>query len=77
MVDREPAQSCTVLRWLAARLGVEPPKVLPAAEDGRRRRSDKRVSSRRLLDSGYRLRYPTFRHGYGAMIAAEEAAARR
>jgi nucleoside-diphosphate-sugar epimerase len=72
--DEEPAETAVVLRWIAERLGVPPPNVDPA-EDGSRygRRSNKRVRSTRLLASGYRFRYPTFREGYGELIAAGRA----
>ena len=55
---------------LAERLGVPPPRV-DAAETGTRygRTSNKRVRNARLLASGYRFRYPTFREGYGELIA--------
>lgn len=68
--DEEPAEFGAVLRWIAERLGVSPPRVDPA-EAGERygRTSNKRVNSARLLASGYRFRYPTFREGYGALIA--------
>jgi nucleoside-diphosphate-sugar epimerase len=65
-VDREPAEACDVQRWLAERLGVAPPRPDPAAPGGRG--SNKRVRGDRLLRSGYRLRFPTFREGYGAML---------
>lgn len=65
-VDREPAELCAVYRWLARRLGVPEPQR--GSQGRRRRRSDKRCSSRRLLDSGYEFRYPTYREGYGALL---------
>lgn len=73
VVDREPAEHCAVLRWIADRLGVAPPRVEPEEEGaGRRRRSNKRVSSRRLADSGYPFLHPTFRDGYGAIIGGRD-----
>jgi hypothetical protein len=69
--DEEPTDAGTILRWLAAELGVEPPRVAEVADGGRRygRASNKRVRSARLLASGYRFRYPTYRDGYQALIA--------
>jgi nucleoside-diphosphate-sugar epimerase len=68
-VDADPASEETVYRWLAARVGrplPEPaPAVGPAPPAG-----GKRCSSRRLLASGYRLRFPTFREGYGELADA-------
>jgi len=70
-VDREPAERCEVLRWIARRLGVADPSR--DENGGRRARSNKRCSSDRLVEDGYRFRYPTFREGYGALLAGGEA----
>lgn len=68
--DDDPADLATVLRWLAERLGAARPRVDAAATGDRYgRTSNKRVRNARLLASGYRFRYPTFREGYGELIA--------
>ena len=72
-VDAEPAREDEVLRWLAARLGAPAPREAPAAEaepraGARRGGSNKRCRSARLVASGYRLRFPTFREGYEAVL---------
>ena len=72
VVDREPAERCEVLRWIARRIGADAPAVVPGGGSGRGQRSNKRVSSRRLVASGYEHRYPTFREGYGEMIEETE-----
>lgn len=62
-VDEEPVESETFYRWLAERTGC----ALAAAtttRDG----NNKRCSSARLVASGYRFRYPTFREGYAELI---------
>jgi nucleoside-diphosphate-sugar epimerase len=63
-VDDEPADMNEVQKWIARALGVAepPPGVEGPSERG------KRCSNALLRASGYRLRYPTFREGYGAMI---------
>ncbi|MDH3686520.1 MAG: SDR family oxidoreductase [Myxococcales bacterium] len=65
-VDREPSEERTVLEWLARRAGVEAPSP---SESGAETRGvgSKRCSSRRLVESGYVFRYPTFREGYAAL----------
>ncbi|HXH11968.1 MAG TPA: SDR family oxidoreductase [Alphaproteobacteria bacterium] len=70
-VDHEPAEQCDVLRWLAAQLGAPPPRVeaLPGVEP-RRSRTNKRCCNAKLIASGYTFRYPTFRDGYAALLAA-------
>jgi len=68
-VDDEPTETCTVLHWLAERLAVPSPHragEAPATERGQR--GGKRARNTRLVASGYRLRFPTFREGYGALI---------
>ncbi len=68
-VDTEPAPLCGVLDWIAARLGVEAPRRVPADQAPKRRRGAKRCSSARLQATGFRFRFPTFREGYGDLIA--------
>lgn len=71
-VDDEPASEADVLCWLASRLGVQPPREADADEAavprGRRRRSNKRCRNARLLATGYRFRFPTYREGYEALL---------
>ncbi len=70
-VDCEPAEECAVLRWLAAELGApEPRRVRGAERPGPRPRTNKRCRNARLLASGYTFRYPSFREGYRALLAA-------
>lgn len=65
-VDREPAPLCRVMRWMAERTGAPEPERAEPGEG--RRRSSKRCSSDRIVSSGYRFRYPTFREGYEAVM---------
>jgi nucleoside-diphosphate-sugar epimerase len=67
-VDCEPAAQCEVLDWLASAIGAPRPRRAPGARRGRG--GNKRCSNRRLLASGYRFAYPSYREGYGAMLAA-------
>jgi nucleoside-diphosphate-sugar epimerase len=70
-VDDEPADECAVLDWLAARLGVPPPRrVPPDPTASGRPQTSKRCSNRQLVASGYVLRYPTFREGYAALLTS-------
>ena len=68
-VDTEPADRNDVVRWLAQRLGVEV-RTEDDAATGRvlRRDTNKRCSSARLVGSGYRFRYPSYREGYAALL---------
>ena len=73
--DGHPEDRGAVLRWVAERIGVDAPRVVAAKDTPRQRHgSNKRCSSQRLVDSGYRFRYPDFRAGYGAIIDAQDDA---
>jgi len=68
-VDDEPATRREVLTFIASRLGAPPPQAVTREDRPRRRgASNKRCSNERLRSSGYRLLYPTYREGYGALI---------
>ncbi|MCG3175041.1 MAG: Protein YeeZ [Myxococcota bacterium] len=67
-VDHEPADRNEVLDWIAGRMGIS---LNPDTNCGERNgRGHKRVRNQRLIDSGYRFRYPTYREGYAGLIAA-------
>ena len=61
--DRAPLDRAAAACPTAARRGRRDRRVATAAT------SNKSVRNARLLASGYRFRYPTFREGYGEMIA--------
>ena len=68
-VDHESAEEAVVLRWIADRFGVK----LPTPESGSnpsqvRRSGSKRCGNDRLIATGYRFLYPTFREGYEMVI---------
>lgn len=67
VVDDTPVEKCEVLRWLADELGAPAPTVDEGA--GRSRGSAKRVSNALLRSTGFRPAFPSFREGYGAMLA--------
>jgi nucleoside-diphosphate-sugar epimerase len=73
-VDSEPAPEAKVLAWLAARLGVTlVTEAAPAREGARRAAGNKRCSNARLLATGFRFRYPTWREGYAALLRERDA----
>ena len=69
-VDDEPAPLDDVLEFLAARLGVEGGGLTPPPDPGAAP-TGKRCRNARLRTSGYALRYPTYREGYGAALDDE------
>ncbi|HYH45486.1 MAG TPA: NAD-dependent epimerase/dehydratase family protein, partial [Thermoanaerobaculia bacterium] len=73
-VDHDPADLRDVYLWLAEQLGSPPPQAAEpgaSATGARTRAGSKRCSNARLLASGYRFLYPTFREGYGELIEQE------
>ena len=63
--DGEPATQCAVMGWMAERLG----HPAPLTADAGARNLGKRCRNARLIASGYEFEYPSFREGYGAVIA--------
>ena len=72
-VDRDPAPYCEVLRWIADQLDVPPPETGDDGSLERRRRSNKRCRSDRIVEAGYTFRYPSYRDGYGELLTGPEA----
>lgn len=66
-VDDAPAPLAEVYAFVAALLGVPPP---PEGESDEGRGGNKRCSNRRLLESGYALRVPSYREGYPPIVRA-------
>src|SRR5690606_26465334 len=67
--DCEPVRLFELKQWLAEQLGM--PITAPArvvSSGGRR------CSNRRLLDSGYRFIYPSFREGYTQQLKMDNDA---
>ena len=87
-VDDEAAEEAELYNWLAERLGAAPPlEIGDGGEEGaqggsegaggrivRRSAGSKRCSNRRLRESGYDFRFPTYREGYGELIRARSPA---
>ncbi len=63
--DCEPAPLHEVMTWLAKQLKVEATETI---QSPLRRRASKRCDNARLLASGYRFRFPTFREGYAQVL---------
>ena len=60
--DCEPVTQHELCSWLTARLNVSLVKERTNA------RSARRCSNKKLLDSGYKFIFPTYREGYSALI---------
>jgi hypothetical protein len=68
--DSEPVLQREMEEWMLAAMGVD-----ATSELAPRNSADRRCCNRRLLDSGYSLRYPDFRAGYRAMISSTSMSA--
>lgn len=69
--DSEPVQMKALVAWVGEH--IEAPestktKSTIAVNAKKRRAGSKRCSNKRLLDSGYQFKYPSFREGYKEMI---------
>jgi len=78
--DDEPAEPQEVIRHACDLLGVEPPPLVPfdKAELSEMAKSfwadNRRVKNERIKSKlGYALKYPTYREGLAAQLAAEKA----
>jgi len=67
-VDDDPAEERVVMLWLAGVMGSPEPRAADKEEASTRPRGNKRCRNARLVQSGYRFRYPTFREGYSAVL---------
>ena len=80
VVDDEPVEKWTFADWLADECGVARPEKQTkderiaagdlSAAARRRIRTSKRVDNTTLRELGYEFRFPTFRSGYRAAVAA-------
>jgi nucleoside-diphosphate-sugar epimerase len=66
-VDAEPAPIATVERWFAAYLGLDYDAMTP--QQSAPRGGNRRCSSARLQEAGYRFIYPTYREGLPTLLA--------
>ncbi|UXI69337.1 SDR family oxidoreductase [Tahibacter amnicola] len=66
--DHAPATLAEVYGFIADQLHLPPLRVGTTAPD--RAVGNKRLSNRRLCDSGYVFRHPDYRSGYGALVSA-------
>src|SRR6476661_8223951 len=65
-VDNEPADLGSVLRFLAAQLGLPAPRV---GDAGPARGGNKRCRNELLRSTGFTFAFPTFREGYRDVMA--------
>jgi len=68
VTDDDPAPRYGVIRWLAEAQGKPAPIAVTDESAGQ----GKRASNRRLRASGFVLRYPDYRAGYGAVLKLRE-----
>lgn len=70
-VDSEPSRLGSMERWLRVEFRRERPDAAGESKELRTAStpsSNKRCSNARLVASGYRFRFPTFREGYSALL---------
>ena len=71
VVDDAPTPKAEVVAWLAARLGLPPPRFTGEPAGGRRAVTPDRVIANGKLKAtlGWRPGYPTFRAGYESLLS--------
>ncbi|MBN1585983.1 MAG: SDR family oxidoreductase [Candidatus Omnitrophica bacterium] len=71
-VDKHPASRSEVFCWLAGQLGAPAPKIVEAENrDCCGFDTNKRCSNERLLSTGYKFKYSTYREGYKELIGCQ------
>ncbi len=68
-VDDAPVDLAEVFTYLAVELGAPLPQIASAPAEGAPERASKRCSNALLRAAAYRFRFPTYREGYGALLA--------
>lgn len=64
VTDCAPVSQYEVLGWIAGQLGVDVSgQAVPPVTGG------KRLSNRRMRDTGFVLQYPDYQHGYASLLA--------
>ncbi len=63
VTDNQPTTQYETLKWIAAKSKVPVTVTTPAISGG------KRLSNKRMLQSGFILRYPNYQEGYAALLA--------
>ena len=67
-VDSQPTQLCEVYDWLAEQLSVPDVEHIEPKETSRQMRSNKRISNKKILESGYEFVYPDYQSGYIGLL---------
>ena len=68
--DSEPVQMNELIAWIGKQIerSITPKEESKTIGGKKRSAGSKRCCNKRLLDSGYQFKYPSFREGYGEMI---------
>ena len=69
-VDSNPALQEEMLEWLARTYAVPPAESSSTGNDSLSVGANRRCSNRRLIASGYRFRFPSYRDGYLSLVAS-------
>ncbi len=74
VTDHEPAPQLDVVMWIRSAMAMPPIQVRYRQQDTFVTTPDqlpsfnKRISNQRLLNSGFKFHFPTFREGYGKLL---------
>jgi len=62
--DMAPAPMADVVHWLAGQMGIRDPFSVNTSHG----QGNKRINNQRLLNSGFKFRYPDYRQGYAELL---------
>ena len=67
-VDSHPTPLCEVYDWLSEQLCVPDVEHIEPKESSRHMRSNKRISNKKILSTGYEFIYPDYQSGYKELL---------
>ena len=71
--DLEPSTHLETITWLCNRMGLEVPGFADLSEVSPTLRGNRQIDASKLLhELNITLQYPSYRDGYGAILAATE-----
>lgn len=67
-VDHQPTLLCEIYDWLAEQLCVPDVEHIEPKESSRQMRSNKKISNKKIVESGYEFTYPDYQTGYKSLL---------
>jgi nucleoside-diphosphate-sugar epimerase len=68
LTDQEPTPINTILSWLATKTGTPFPEASQSTEMDHRGLKNRRITPERIIRAGFTHIYPSFQHGFNAIL---------